>query len=113
MQNVIKKLKFRNKGVILNTPPAIEKEFVKEGFKKEFDKKIKSTNTLVFINNKSEYLNFLKSILKDIEHDSVLWFAYPKGLPGSKQNQQGYDPLLFNPTQWIPNLFFHEKMKIS
>jgi len=79
MQDVIKKLKFRDKGVLLNAPAAIEKEFVKLGFAIRVDKKVKSTNTLVFINNNKEYLDFLNNGLKNIEPDSVLWFAYPKG----------------------------------
>jgi len=79
MQDVIKKLKFKDSGVILNAPPAIEKAFVKLDFTTSFDKKAKSANTLVFINNNKEYLSFLKKDLKSIEPDSVLWFAYPKG----------------------------------
>jgi len=79
MQDVIKKLKFKDSGVILNAPSAIEKAFVKLDFTTSFDKKAKSTNTLVFINNNKEYQNFLKKDLKNIEPDSVLWFAYPKG----------------------------------
>jgi len=79
MQDVIKKFKFRDNGVVLNAPAAIENEFKKIGFKTNFDKKTNSTNTLVFINNNKEYLNFLKSNLKNIEPDGVLWFAYPKG----------------------------------
>ena len=79
MQNITKKFKFKNSGVILNAPVAIEKEFVQLGFKTGVDKKEKSTNTLVFINNNKEYLTFLKQNLKNIEPDSVLWFAYPKG----------------------------------
>lgn len=79
MQGIINKFKFKDTGVVLNAPPTIEKEFVKLGFKTNFDKKAKSTNTLVFVNNEKEYLDFLKNGLKSIEHDSVLWFAYPKG----------------------------------
>jgi hypothetical protein len=79
MQNIIKKLKFKDKAVILNAPTNIEKEFVELGFTTSFDKKIKSTNTLVFINNNKEYLDFLNKQLKNIKPDSVLWFAYPKG----------------------------------
>ncbi len=40
---------------------------------------IKSTNTLVFINDNEQYLDFLNKQLNNIEPDSVLWFAYPKG----------------------------------
>ena len=79
MQDIIKKLKFKDKAVILNAPDLIEKEFVELGYKTSFDKKSKSTNTLVFINNNNEYLDFLNTQLKHIEPDSVLWFAYPKG----------------------------------
>ncbi|WP_144893823.1 hypothetical protein [Flavobacterium tiangeerense] len=79
MQEIIKKFKFKNNGVIINAPSALESEFLKLDFKLTFDKKNKSTNTLIFINNKKEYLDFLTTVLKYIEHDSVLWFAYPKG----------------------------------
>ncbi len=78
MKEVIAKLKFKDKGVIINAPSEIEREFVKLGFKSAFDK-TKSTNTLVFINDKKQFTDFLKSFLKNVEHDSVLWFAYPKG----------------------------------
>jgi len=84
MQDIIKKFKFRDKGVILNAPAAIEKEFIKLGFTGSFDKKEKSKNTVVFINNNKEYLGFLEKELKNIEPDSVLWFAYPKATSGIK-----------------------------
>ncbi|SFE08973.1 hypothetical protein SAMN05518672_104436 [Chitinophaga sp. CF118] len=79
MQDTIKKFKFKDVGVVLNAPATIEEQFVKLGFKISLNKNIKSTNTLVFINNNKEYLSFLKENLKNIESDSVLWFAYPKG----------------------------------
>jgi hypothetical protein len=79
MQDIIKKFRFRDKAVVINAPEEIEKELVKNGFITAFDKKNKSTNTLVFINNNKEFLQFLKTQLKNIEPDSVLWFAYPKG----------------------------------
>ena len=50
MQDIIKKFKFKDNGVVLNAPAGLEEEFVKLGFKTMFDKKAKSTNTLVFIN---------------------------------------------------------------
>lgn len=78
MQDIIKKFKFKDTGIVINAPAAIEKELIALGFNNEFDK-AKSTNTLVFINDNKEYLNFLKKGLKNIEPDSVLWFAYPKG----------------------------------
>jgi hypothetical protein len=78
MQDIIKKFKFKDKGVVLNAPAAIEKELIQLGFQNKLAK-TKSTNTLVFINNNKEYLDFLKKELKNIEPDSILWFAYPKG----------------------------------
>lgn len=79
MQDVIKKLRFKDSGVIINAPVDIEAAFVTLGFKTEFDKKNKSANTIVFINDSKEYVQFLKKGLSSIGHDSVLWFAYPKG----------------------------------
>jgi hypothetical protein len=79
MLDIIKKFKFKGAGVILNAPANIEKEFVKMGFKTTFDKNSKSKNTVIFINNNKEYTDFLKNGLKNVESDSILWFAYPKG----------------------------------
>lgn len=79
MKETIKKLKFRDSAIVINAPAALEKEFIKLGFKTSLDKKVKSTNTLVFIHNNTGYLDFLNKQLKNIEPDSVLWFAYPKG----------------------------------
>jgi hypothetical protein len=78
MQDIIKKLKFRYKAAIINAPTGMEKNFIELGFTTAFDKKVKSVNTLVFINNNKEYLDFLNKQLKNVEPDSVLWFAYPK-----------------------------------
>ncbi len=79
MQDIIKKFKFKDKAIVLNAPDEIEKELVKNGFNTTFDKKAKSANTLVFINNNKEFVHFLETQLQKIETDSVLWFAYPKG----------------------------------
>lgn len=79
MLDVIKKLKFKDSGVIINAPSNIETEFRKSEFKNVFDKKIKSANTIIFINNNKEFVGFLRNDLDKIEFDSVLWFAYPKG----------------------------------
>ena len=79
MQDVIKKCRFKDSGVIINAPADIETEFKKAGFKAAFDKKEKSTNTLVFIRDRKECLDFLSKGLKHVAPDSVLWFAYPKG----------------------------------
>ena len=79
MQDIIHKFKFKNQGVVLNAPAEIEKELLKTGFTTSFVETVKSTNTLVFVANNKEYLDFLNNNLKNIEPDSVLWFAYPKG----------------------------------
>jgi hypothetical protein len=79
MQDIIKKFRFKDNGLVLNAPTDIQNEFEKLGFKTCFDDTEKSKNTVVFINNNQEYLDFLKTGLKNIESDSVLWFAYPKG----------------------------------
>ena len=79
MQDIIKKFKFKDIGIVINAPTNLEAQFTELGFKTSFDKKIKSTNTLVFINNSKDYLDFLSKQPKNIEPDSVLWFAYPKG----------------------------------
>ena len=84
MKEILKKLKFKDKGIILYAPESIKKEFIKLGFVSLLDKKIKSKNTLIFVNNNKEYVNFLRTQLKNIEPDSVLWFAYPKGSSGIK-----------------------------
>lgn len=78
MQHILKKFRFKNKGIVINSPVALEIQFVELGFKTAFETNLKSTNTLVFINSNKEYLDFLNNQLANIEADSVLWFAYPK-----------------------------------
>lgn len=84
MLEIIRKLRFKDDGLVLNAPSLIEQEFVKLGFTTAFINDKKSKNTLVFINNKEVFLNFLKNKLELIESDSVLWFAYPKGTSKTK-----------------------------
>lgn len=79
MKDIVKKLKFKDTATVINAPSALEKELIQWGFKNAFDKKEKSANTLVFLNNNKEYLDFLNKQLKNVAYDSVLWFAYPKG----------------------------------
>ena len=78
MEETIKKLKFKGQAIVINAPLPLEKEFVEFGFKILFDNGLPSQNTLIFINNKEEFLYSLKEQLHRIETDSVLWFAYPK-----------------------------------
>ncbi len=84
MKDIIHKFKFKDAGVVINAPADIEKEFVDMGFKNAFSKKDLSQNTLAFINNNKELLDFLKNGLQKIEPDSVLWLAYPKGSSKTK-----------------------------
>ena len=58
----------------------MEREFKSYGFQTGFVERVKSANTVVFINNRKEALEFLNHNLKIIEPDSVLWFSYPKGM---------------------------------
>jgi hypothetical protein len=78
MLETIKKLKFKSQGIVLNAPKIMEEEFLKLGFKTQFEDS-KSENTLVFLSSKSDFISFLEEGLSKIEFDSVLWFAYPKG----------------------------------
>jgi hypothetical protein len=84
MEDVIKKLKLKGTGTVLNAPAEIEKALVKHGFKTALDKKTLNTDTVVFIKDVKSFVGFLSKELKYIEPDSVLWFAYPKGTSGIK-----------------------------
>lgn len=84
MKELIKKFRFKANGVAVNAPADLEKEFTKLGFASELGSRVRSENTLVFVNNNKEYLDFLSKKLKRIQPDSVLWFAYPKGSSGVK-----------------------------
>jgi hypothetical protein len=79
MIEVIKKLRFKGDGIVINAPAPLEKEFVKLGFSTSLVKNVKSANTLVFVNNKNEFLDFLNNHLQNILPDSIFWIAYPKG----------------------------------
>ena len=78
MEETFKKFKFKGEAIVINAPLPIEKQFLELGFKTLFNNGLRSLNTLVFINNKEEFLYFLKEQLQNIQPDSVLWFAYPK-----------------------------------
>ena len=84
MKDIIKKFKFKGDGIVINAPSELENEFKALGFTTSFDKKVKSTDTLVFVNNSKEYLDFLNKKMVSVAPDSVLWFAYPKGSSGIK-----------------------------
>ena len=79
MQEVIKKFKFKAKGAVINAPVDLKEAFIQLGFQPAFADNSRSQNTLVFIQDNKELLHFLTNELKNIEPDSVLWLAYPKG----------------------------------
>ena len=78
MQELLKKLKFKTNGIVLNAPDVLERDFLKEGFGKSFNKNDKSLFTIVFIKSKSELKKFLQTHLNKIASDSIFWIAYPK-----------------------------------
>jgi hypothetical protein len=79
MQEIIKKMKFKDAAIVINPPADLESNFTAAGFATAFDKKEKSKNSIIFLNNKKELIHFLSKQLKQVEPDSVLWLAYPKG----------------------------------
>ena len=84
MKTILPKFKFKGDATVINAPADLKKKFVELGLKTAFDKKVKSKDTLFFVNNKKEFINYLTKNLDNVESDSVLWFAYPKGTSGIK-----------------------------
>jgi hypothetical protein len=84
MKDVLNKFKFKGEPVVINAPAELTNEIAALGFATAFDKKAKSANTIFFVNNKKEFMNFLNKNLGNVEFDGVLWFAYPKGTSGVK-----------------------------
>jgi hypothetical protein len=85
MEAVIKKLKFKSDTVVILNPPAeLKTAFEKLQYHFQFDKKVKSYNTLAFVQDRVSLIAFLTKQLKHIEPDSVFWIAYPKGTSGIK-----------------------------
>lgn len=82
MNNIIKKFKFKADPTVINAPTDLQPAFTELGCLNLLEKKSKNKDTLVFINNNTDYVNFLSNELNRIEPDSVLWFAYPKGSSG-------------------------------
>jgi hypothetical protein len=77
LNDIIKKCRFKDIGVVFHAPEEWEAAFVGLAFKTFLDQL--SKNTLVFIREKQDFLNFLTNQIGNIVPDSVLWFAYPKG----------------------------------
>lgn len=78
MKDVVPKLKFKGHAVVINAPQHLKAQFSDCGCTISEHLKSLSNNTLIFINNRNEFVEFLNKELKYVEPDSVLWFAYPK-----------------------------------
>ena len=78
MKVIIRKLKFKGSGVILNAPELIASEFMDQGIKISLPKLNNSDNTLIFVQNKKELANAFQIYDNHIQPDSVFWIAYPK-----------------------------------
>jgi hypothetical protein len=85
MQEVLKKLRFKGEGIVIQAPKHLADAFLAQGCKMEFNS-APSTNTLVFVTDKNELAQFLNEGLKHIVPDSVFWIAYPKGTSKLKSN---------------------------
>ncbi len=86
MRDMIHKFKFRDDPIILFAPESLQSSIAEMGFKTSLDTEAKSKNTLIFINDKEEFLHFLQNSLSQIEYDSILWIAYPKQSSKIKTN---------------------------
>ncbi len=85
MQDILKKLRFKGDGIVIQAPNDLLGAFIELGCKTAFDQR-PSANTLVFVSDKDELLHFLNEGLKQIVSDSVFWIAYPKGTSKLKSN---------------------------
>lgn len=81
IEDVLRKLKFKDnpKSIIINAPIQIEREFKKKGFATKPSESVKYEFTILFTQDRSEVEKLAKPTIENIEYDSVLWLAYPKG----------------------------------
>lgn len=84
MKDIIKKFKFKGDATVINAPAALQSNFEGLGFSTSLNTKSANKDTLIFVNNNLEFVDFLSNHLAAIEQDGVLWFAYPKGSSGVK-----------------------------
>ena len=85
MKDILKKLRFKGDGIVIQAPKHLADALLAHGCKMEFNS-APSTNTLVFVSDKHELTHFLNDGLKHIVPDSVFWIAYPKGTSKLKSN---------------------------
>ena len=76
---ILKKLKFKEPGVILNAPEHHEKAFTKEGFEVSLSETEKNKNILLFLNNETEFQLHFNKTVKNAAYDTGFWLCYPKG----------------------------------
>ncbi|MBK0369987.1 hypothetical protein [Flavobacterium agrisoli] len=79
MGEIIKKLKFKDVAVAIDAPENYQNKFLTHEFALDFKNDVTHFNVLVFIKDKSSFLNFMQQKMHQIAYDAVLWFAYPKG----------------------------------
>ena len=84
MKEILRKLKFNGKIIVINAPYELEREFVQSGCLNSFTTGAKSENTLIFLYNKSEFIDFMNNQIANIVPDSICWIAYPKSSPTIK-----------------------------
>ena len=77
---ILKKMRYKAgiTGVVLNAPEEIEAEFIGAGFSNQIGS-TKPEFTLLFVRDKAEAEARFKPTVENIERDSLLWVAYPKG----------------------------------
>jgi hypothetical protein len=104
VEMVLKKLRHREGlgGVVLNAPEENERELTSAGLTNRLGDE-KSQFTVLFIRSRAEAEELFGPTVEGIEHDSLLWLAYPKG-GSSFETDVNRDKLwdLLRPTGYRP-----------
>lgn len=79
-KKVMIRLRLKDTGVVLNAPEDIEKELVKGGFKKGFDKGEKSAITLLFATDKNNLKENIEKVIEGNEYDAIFWIIIPRSM---------------------------------
>jgi hypothetical protein len=77
------KSKIGDAGIIINAPSEIESEFLETGYQNAFNDK-RSSATIIFVKDSSEFKRIVPEAINHIENDSRLWICYPKGTTKAK-----------------------------
>jgi hypothetical protein len=78
MIDVVKKLKLKETGVIINAPSSIESEFLQLGFANQFPEE-KAKVALLFVTNSEELIANFEPVVSKLIEDAHFWICYPKG----------------------------------